>query len=143
MVLKGLEKNGYNQLAYEIAENHVQNTVEAFLTTGTLWENYAPENATPGRPARKDFVGWSGLIPISVLFEYVFGIRPDAQNQKIVWYVNRTEKHGIKNYTFMGNTYNLICESYTPGEKPEIKIEGTAPVTIELHYEGKTEIINN
>ncbi len=141
MVLKGLERNGYNKLAYEIAENHITNAVDVFLSTNTLWENYAPESASPGKPARKDFVGWSGIIPISVLFEYVFGIRPDAQHKKIVWYLNLNEKHGIKNYHFMGNSYDIICEKYTPGEKPHIKVTGTASVTIELHYGENIEIL--
>ncbi len=141
MVLKGLEKNGYNKLSYDIGLNHLENVVRVYEKTGTLWENYAPESAAEGKPARKDFVGWSGLSPIAVLFEYVFGIRPDAQNQKIVWYINRPEKHGILKYSFMGNTYNLMCDGYTPGEKPNITVEGTAPVTIELHWDNECEMI--
>ncbi len=141
MVLKGLENNGYNKLAYEIALNHVQNAVEVYEKTGTLWENYAPEGANQGKPSRSDFVGWAGLIPISVLFEYVFGIRPDSQNNKIVWYVNCPEKHGILKYRFNGNSYDLICEGYKNGEKPVITVKGDAPLTIELHYDGKCETV--
>ena len=72
-----------------------------FEREGTVYENYAPEFAENGLPSRgdpscKDFVGWTGLVPISIMFEYVFGIKPDAENGKIVWDVNLLEKHGIK-----------------------------------------------
>ena len=38
MVLKGLRKNGYDNLAYDIACNHLENVVSVFRQTGTLWE---------------------------------------------------------------------------------------------------------
>lgn len=85
MVLKGLEKVGKYRMAYEIAENHLRNVVEVFRNTGTVWENYAPEKAVPGNPAKSDFVGWTGLTPIAVLFEYVFGIRADSRKNQITW----------------------------------------------------------
>ncbi len=141
MVLKGLDKIGYNKLAYEIGLNHLKNTIEVFNKTGTLWENYAPECVSEGKPARKDFVGWTGLIPISVMFEYVFGIRSDSKNNKIIWYVNRTEKHGIKNYTFNGNTFDLICEKHKADEKPNISVKGNSPLTIEIHWGENCETI--
>ncbi len=141
MVLKGLERNGYNKLAYEIAKNHLENAVEVFLKTGTLWENYAPESADQGHPARKDFVGWAGLIPIAVLFEYVFGIRPNAQEKKIVWYLNLKEKHGIKNYHFMGNSYDIICEGFDENNKPIITVTGNGDVTVEVYYNNEKFLI--
>ncbi len=134
MVLKGLEMNGYNKLAFDIGLNHLENTVEVFNNTGTLWENYAPESPSEGKPARKDFVGWTGLIPISVMFEYVFGVRPDSKNNKIVWYINLKEKHGIKNYTFNGNTYDLVCEGFDENGKPVVKFSGNGDAQIEIHY---------
>ncbi len=141
MVLKGLELNGENRLIREIAENHLENVVSVFEKTGTLWENYAPERADRGDPAKSDFVGWTGLVPIAVLFEYVFGLRPDAMEKKIVWHLNRTERHGVLRYPFMGHEYDIICESYTPGERPQITVKGDAALTLELHYGDKTETL--
>ncbi len=134
MVLKGLDKTGYNKLAFEIGLNHLENAVEVFNKTGTLWENYAPESASEGKPARKDFVGWTGLIPISVMFEYVFGIRPDSKNNKIIWHINLKEKHGIKNYTFNGNTYDLAFQGIDDNGKPIIDFSGNGDAQIEIHY---------
>lgn len=53
MVLRGLTRHGQGDLAYEIAGNHVENVAQVFTDTGTLWENYAPERAAPGKPARQ------------------------------------------------------------------------------------------
>jgi len=63
MVLKGLEKNGYADLAYDIAVNCLNNVVSVFKKDATLYENYAPESAINGNPSKSDFVGWSGLFP--------------------------------------------------------------------------------
>ncbi|MBE6542468.1 MAG: glycoside hydrolase, partial [Ruminococcaceae bacterium] len=97
MVLKGLEKNGYNALAHDIGKNCLENVVEVFNKTETIWENYAPETANRGSTSKSKFIGWSGLFPISIMFEYVFGIRAQSREKKIVWYVNLTERHGINN----------------------------------------------
>ncbi len=142
MVLKGLEKTGFNKLAYEIAVNHLENVVKVYEKTGTLWENYAPESAEKGQPSRKDFVGWTGLVPISVLFEYVLGIRPDAKNKKIIWYVNRTEKHGVLKYPFLNEKFDLICEARAENEKPKITVKGEVPVTVEVHFNETVEVLN-
>ncbi|MEP6984948.1 MAG: trehalase family glycosidase, partial [Chloroflexota bacterium] len=50
MVLQGLTDQGFLDLAFEIALNHVENIGTIFQNTGTLWENYAPEYIKPGKP---------------------------------------------------------------------------------------------
>ena len=143
MVLCGLHRHGCDLLAHEIASDYVRCVVEAFNESGTVFENYAPERAARGIPSKDDFVGWTGLAPISVFFEYVLGIRPDAQNNRIVWYVNRTEKHGILQYPFgKTNTLDLICEARSSAdEEPVVHVTATEPCAIELHYHGKIRII--
>jgi len=144
MVLKGLEKNGYHDLAYEIACNHHQNVVRIFNETDTLWENYGPENGTHGNPAKGDFVGWTGLVPISILFEYVFGIHADAQNHHITWYVNRLEKHGIMNYPLGNTTVDILCdERNTSNDKPNVHITCKENITVKLIWNGQVEVINH
>lgn len=63
MVLKGLKKNGFDALAHDIARNCLENVVEVFRKDGTIYENYAPEYAGKGNPAKADFVGWSACFP--------------------------------------------------------------------------------
>lgn len=142
MVLKGLEKNGYDDLAYEIACNHLDNVVKVFNETGTVWENYMPESANPGKPAKSDFVGWTGLVPICVLLEFVLGIKPYAQNKKIVWNINRTERHGVSNYPLGEATVELICQARkSADEEPSVEIHSTSPITVEIHWAGKVKTI--
>ncbi|MBQ4110014.1 MAG: glycoside hydrolase [Clostridia bacterium] len=143
MVLSGLRKCGYEELAYEIACNHVHNVTEVFSNTGAVYENYAPEKAEPGNPAKAGYVGWAGLGPVSVLFEYVFGIIPDAVNRKITWRINRLEKHGVLKYPLGNTTVDLICNGRkSQDEEPEIQIKSEIPLTVEIIWNGKRRIIN-
>ena len=138
MVLKGLERTGYQELAYEIARNHLENVAHVYKNTGTLWENYMPECAAPGEPARPDFVGWTGLSSIAVLIEYVLGIRADAKGNRIIWDIHLTEKHGIRNYPYGGQLVSLECEArQSEEEEPKIQIQSEHPVQVEVRWNGK------
>lgn len=141
MVLKGLEKKGYHQLSYEIACNHLNNVVKVYKQTGTVWENYAPEKVAHGEPAKADFVGWTGLVPICVLFEFVFGIKPDSKSNKITWNIKRLERHGIMKYPFKNRTIDFLCGARADGEKPDVTIRSDIPVTVELIWNNQTEIL--
>ena len=140
MVLSGLRKVGYEQLAYEIACNHVENITKVYQKTGGVFENYAPESASPGKPAKRDYVGWAGLGPICVLFEFVFGITADARNRKITWRVNRLEKHGILRLPLGEATVDLLCEAREDvTEEPQISVKSKLPVTLEIIWDGKSK----
>ncbi len=140
MVLKGLDLYGRSDLSHEIAAEYLSAVVETFQTRGTVYENYAPEyvNGRPdcGQPSNADFVGWTGLAPIAVLFEYVFGIKPEADRNKILWDINLLEEHGVKQYPFgTEGILTLLCKARTGAdEKPQITIESNVPVTLEIHY---------
>lgn len=142
MVLKGLENSGAEgseTLAFEIATDYLKNVVRTFTETGTLFENYSPETGGRGNPAKDEFVGWTGLAPISVLFEYVFGIRPKALENKIIWHVNLTERHGIRRYPFKGGSLTLICDARADNKTvPAFELESDVPVTVEIHVAGRT-----
>lgn len=143
MVLKGLERKGEIGLAYEIAERFLSQVVETFDKTGTLWENYMPEEAKPGIPAMPKFVGWTGLAPISVFFEFVLGIKANVPENVIIWDVNRTERHGIEKYPFgKDNTVDLICaERKSADEEPEVTVKSEKPVTVIVRWNGKEKTI--
>jgi len=85
MVLRGLTKYGLDDLAHEIASNHHQVVIDVFKKTGTVWENYSPSRTSPGSPAKKDFVGWTGLTPIAVFLEYVLGLRANVAKGGVVF----------------------------------------------------------
>ncbi len=147
MILKGLNKVGQDDLAFEIALNHLDNVVKVFNKTKTVWENYAPESVSQGDRAKKNFVGWTGLVPISVMFENVFGLRPNIPESLLIWDIRLLERHGVKNYPFGTNgLLNVECEARKDfNEEPKIRITSTVPMTLLIKWkEGtKTTKINN
>ena len=143
MVLRGLNFIGENDLAHKIALNHLQNVVQVYKDTQTVWENYAPESQVPGTPAKKDFVGWTGLVPISILFENIFGIRPNAPEDQIIWDVHLLERHGIKNYPFGSDILvNLECFARKDENEPiKVELKSNAPVSVLVKWkDGEQEL---
>ncbi len=148
MVLRGLERNGYTDLAHEIAVNHLEAVTECFRRTGTLWENYGQEDAGEpgihdGHPGAREFVGWTGLVPICVMPEYVFGISGVAREDRILWKVRLTEAHGMANYPLGSGLCDLRCEARRPGEKPTVTIRAPFPVTADVIWEGGAMTVTN
>lgn len=146
MVLCGLDRYGKFGLSHKIGLNYLDNVVAVFNDTDTVFENYAPcpdEKGRPckGSPAKDDFVGWTGLAPISVLFEFVFGIKPDAENNVIRWHINLTERHGVERYPFGKDaTLSLLCDARkSEHDEPTVQIESDRPVTVELWWDNDTK----
>lgn len=71
MVLKGLSEYGKDDLAKHMAKKVYKNVSIVYEATGTFWENYAPDLISYGMPAKKDFCGWTALIPIAIYKEYI------------------------------------------------------------------------
>ncbi len=138
MVLRGLTRCGRDALAFDIAANHVQRVTETFEATGTVWENYAPESSAPGNPAKGDFVGWGGVGPVAVLFEYIFGLRPEASGSRLVLDVRLTERHGIINYPFGrdGLVDVIVPARQAVADEPVVQIRSNIPLTITLQWAG-------
>ena len=140
MVLKGLDNYKKSSLAHEIAKKHLDAVVEVFERENTLFENYAPEKTdgtfTRGGQSKPDFVGWAGLSPIAILFEFVFGIKPFASEKKIIWNVELLERHGVERYPFgTDGELTLICEARSSkDEEPNIIAESNAPITLEIYW---------
>ncbi len=119
MVIKGLENYGYRDLARKIALKHLEISAKVFEDTGTIWENYAPDSALPGRHddgslVQRDFVGWSGIGPILYLLRYGIGLEPDALGNRLVWRSDLEGKSGCIRYRFNGHVASLIVEKDGP-----------------------------
>jgi Trehalase len=168
MVLKGLDAVGKDELAHEIALNHLENGVKVFESEDihwegadqfrqyfhltdlvyddkhTLWENYAPDVIRPGSHSKPGYVGWTGLPPIAVLFEDVFGITPHADSNRLTWHAWLTEEHGVHHFPFgMDGMLDLKCNRrISQDDRPSIEIHSNVPLTLEVIWKGGTEIIN-
>jgi hypothetical protein len=138
MILRGLDRAGYNSLAHEISREDLEHVVRVYQDTGTLWENYAPERAAQGNRAKGDFVGWSGLAPIAGLLEYVMGLRADAPSGRLLWDVRLLERHGVNNYPFGKNgVLDLSCAARSSAaQEPEVEIGSTIPLELVVRWEG-------
>ena len=87
-------------------------------------------------------MGWSGLFPINILFEYVFGIHPNAKEEKIVWDVRLTQEHGVKNYPLGDLSVDLIChERENESDEPIVTALCEKPIEIEIRYGDKSKTV--
>lgn len=136
MVIRGLEINGNRKLADEIALEHLRLVTQIFRDTGTVWENYAPDAIKPGTPAKRDFVGWSGLGPILYLIEYGIGIRVDAAANSVTWYLRSSQRVGIEKLWFGQTTASLVCEAPNAEGKRTVRVQTDGRFRLKLFYQG-------
>jgi hypothetical protein len=143
MVLHGLSAHEADDLAYEIARNHIENVAQVFRATGTLWENYAPEYIERGKPAGRDFVGWTGLSAISIPIEFVFGICPDNADADIRWNIRLTERHGVLRYPLGAtNTVDFICDARASEDTPPVlHIRADESFTLRVWWRGNRHMV--
>ncbi len=141
MLLRGLTRLGYDALAHEIASNNLDNVVQLFAKTGTVWENQAPESVAPGNPAARDFVGWGGLPPTAMMFEYVFGLRADCEHARLVWDVRLLDEHGVLQYPYgRQGVLDLRCaRRASTRDRPVIDVKSGVDVMLRITWEGGAE----
>jgi glycogen debranching enzyme len=141
MVMAGLENYGYTDLAREIALNHLRNVVAVFKETGTIWENYAPQQVAHGEPAKGDFVGWSGIGPIAFFIEYAIGIRADALANKITWDIRSPARVGVEKFWFGGKTVSLVCEKADATGVRMAIVKSDGEFDLVVTSQGKTQTV--
>ncbi len=134
MIIDGLRKKGYHDLAYRIASSFYRQVFDVFIKTGTFYEYYSPEYCEPGFLARDKFVGWTGLAPISMLLEYMLGISSDFVGRSVVWDVRQTERHGVENYAFGPEaTLKMVAAKRSSADAPvKVTISSDIPFTLTL-----------
>jgi hypothetical protein len=142
MVVAGLEKNGYGDLARQIALNHLELVAGVFEETGTIWEAYAPDSLTyaltgEGRPVKKDFVGWSGIGPVKFLLEYGIGLKPDAAGNKLEWSIYSPGETGCNRYVFNDITVNLLAGRAKNATRA-VTVESDGDFLLNIKYGGET-----
>ena len=140
-VIKGLSCYGERGLARKASENHLENMLQVFNDTGTLWENYSPEFPEPGNIAKKDFVGFSGIGPISLLIEEILGFDIDAPANEITWRLYPTDVHGIENLYFCDNRVSLLAQREDNGSY-RLELNSDKPFTLNT-FIGEVKEIHN
>ncbi|HET9954597.1 MAG TPA: trehalase family glycosidase [Polyangiaceae bacterium] len=140
MVLSGLLRHGYVDLAYRLASNHFQNVMNCYERTGSLFEHFAPDQSAQGR-GRKDFVGWTGITPIAMFFEFILGLQPQPAQQRLVWNLWNTDELGVDRYPFgqHGSLELRASARASASDRPVVSIKSNVPLTLELVWQGGRE----
>ena len=135
--VRGLVKNGYISLAREAVIKYLNAIckVDANPVYGSIWEAYAPEEYRPattesGNICRRDFVGWSGMAPITMLIENIIGLSFDAPSNTVHFRVP-TEECGLENMQFNGGVVSVVCEKYESLRgKTVIRVKTDKPIRL-------------
>jgi len=142
VIIKGLERCGQEEFATEATDRYLTAMAEVFRTTGTVWEDYAPEEPLrPGNPAKKDLVGWTGDGPIALLIENVLGFRSDGVRRHLEWRLTRTDHHGIERLQVGPVRVSAVCAARTSSDSPaqlEVTNDGPLELAVLVHGGGQT-----
>lgn len=137
MVVKGLERYGYDELAREIVFNHLENMVAVYKKDGFIWENYSPEKTSGGNSSQTDFVGWSGVSPIALFIEYVIGLKANAAQNELVWNLKAGKRTGCERFAFNNHLVSLVAEQDAK-DKNSMKIRVESNGAFKLKIGAKT-----
>ena len=103
---------------------------------------HAPDAAERGNWSKPDFVGWTGLPPISVLLERRFGLRQRVHERTLVWDIRPLEAFGVRCYPFGEIDLDLSCKARTHAEeRPNITVRSSGCLTMDLRWRGGRESI--
>jgi hypothetical protein len=93
---------------------------------------------------RSGYVGWTGVPPIAVLLEDVFGLSQDALLNRLTWHVRLIEEHGVHRYPFGSNgVLDLKCNPRSSqADRPTIEIHSNVTFTLEVIWKGGTDTLN-
>ena len=118
-LINGLKNSGREELARAAAEKYLAGMSEVYqkVSPSTIWEAYAPESYAPatcedGTRVRENFVGWSGLGPVTMLIENIIGLDFDASQNTITFNLSNYGQSGIENILFNGGYVSVVCTKY-------------------------------
>ncbi len=133
MVVKGLERYGFRDLAREIVFNHLENMVAVYKKDGFIWENYSPEKISGGNSSQTDFVGWSGVSPITLFIEYVIGLQANAPQNELVWNLKAGKRKGCERFRFNDHIVSLVAEPDAENQRNfKIKVESNGAFNLKI-----------
>ena len=138
--IRGIEACGRPELAREAAIRYLDAVcaVANDPAYGSIWECYAPEQYRPataeaGEMVRADFVGWSGIAPITMLIENIIGLRFNAFHNTVNFRLFPNRCCGLRNMLFNGNVIDVECTQYIPVEgSSTIRVSAQKPFTLRV-----------
>lgn len=136
--IRGIEACGRPELAREAAVRYLDAVcaVAKDPAYGSIWESYAPEQYRPataeaGELVRADFVGWSGIAPITLLIENIIGLRFDAHHNTVAFRLFPNRCCGLRNMQFNGNVIAVECTEYIPvAGSSTLRVSAQKPFTL-------------
>lgn len=136
--IHGLRENGYPELAREAAIRYLNamTNVAENPAYGSIWEAYAPEGLRPattesGTIVRANFVGWSGLAPITMLIEEIIGLRFNVPENTVTFRLFPDSLCGLRNVQFGEGRISVECTEYHPAMGQSIvHVEAEKPFTL-------------
>lgn len=143
--IRGLADNGYAGKAREASRRYLDAMVAVAADPAlgpSIWECYAPED--PPRPATtekgarvgRDFVGWSGLGPITLLVENLIGLRRDVPARTLRWQLP-DEPLGLRNFRFGEGLVSAECLRRSPEPGGTVlRVETDVPLVLRVAGSG-------
>ena len=136
--IRGIARLGRPELAREAAIRYLDAicAVANDPAYGSIWECYAPEAYRPataeaGEMVRGDFVGWSGLAPITMLIENIIGLTFNARENTVYFRIFPNRCCGLRNMQFNRNRISVECTQYAPvAGQSEIKVKAEQAFTL-------------
>lgn len=139
VIIRGLQEAGLTKLARVSAIKHLQYMVDVNndAAYGNIWECYAPFDKAPGtlengKLSCPNFVGWSGLGPITLLIESILGFSFDATQNTVSINITQPGKHGIRNLQFNGRKISIVCDALTNDGTREIQVTSEKPFMLSV-----------
>ncbi len=137
--IRGLAENGRSSLAREAAIRYLDAMCAVFRNPAygrTIWECYSPTEHRPataetGELVRADFVGWSGLAPITMLIENIIGLKFCAHENQVMFNIFPGQPCGLKNMRFRGGKLSVVCTQYgAAGRQSRLEVTAEKPFTL-------------
>jgi len=100
-------------------------------------------DAKPGKPAKRDFVGWTGIVPILYFIEYAIGLKPDAPKNRLTWTLATEKRCGCERFRFNGHVATLIAKPADgQPDAAEVTVESDGEFQLTVHRGGKKRDFN-
>lgn len=142
MVIKGLEKYGYFDLARETAIRHLYYMLDTLHPEGNkrgnVWEAYKPlQDGAAEWPEHPDFpraqlLQYVALSTISLMIENVIGLYISLPKKTVDWKVPTIEAMGIENLSLKRNMVTILSNKTNRGWEIRLESEKLYYFTIDM-----------